>query len=126
MKRIVPIIISIFALSISNAIGQTHDTTSEDYIKSFITKMYNDKLYEDYDFLQKHCSPELLKKLQDAQRKKPSRKLKGFLWEQRESNPRPSACKADALNQLSYAPFSCFFCPMAALDFIRRSVITER
>ena len=27
------------------------------------------------------------------------------LWEQRESNPRPSACKADALNQLSYAPF---------------------
>ena len=31
---------------------------------------------------------------------------KAFLWEQRESNPRPSACKADALNQLSYAPFS--------------------
>ena len=27
-------------------------------------------------------------------------------WEQRESNPRPSACKADALNQLSYAPVS--------------------
>ena len=27
-----------------------------------------------------------------------------LLWEQRESNPRPSACKADALNQLSYAP----------------------
>ena len=27
-----------------------------------------------------------------------------FGWEQRESNPRPSACKADALNQLSYAP----------------------
>ena len=26
------------------------------------------------------------------------------MWEQRESNPRPSACKADALNQLSYAP----------------------
>ncbi len=26
------------------------------------------------------------------------------LWEQRGSNPRPSACKADALNQLSYAP----------------------
>ena len=26
------------------------------------------------------------------------------LWEQRESNPRPSACKADALNQLSYTP----------------------
>ena len=32
--------------------------------------------------------------------------LQGFFfrWEQRESNPRPSACKADALNQLSYAP----------------------
>ena len=39
--------------------------------------------------------------------KKPqSLNLLGFLWEQRESNPRPSACKADALNQLSYAPFS--------------------
>ena len=30
-------------------------------------------------------------------------------WEQRESNPRPSACKADALNQLSYAPVSFLF-----------------
>ena len=30
------------------------------------------------------------------------------VWEQRESNPRPSACKADALNQLSYAPFFRF------------------
>ena len=40
--------------------------TSEDTIKLFLTKMYNDKLYENYDFLQKHCSPELLKKLQDA------------------------------------------------------------
>ena len=29
-----------------------------------------------------------------------------FWWEQRESNPRPSACKADALNQLSYAPLA--------------------
>ena len=67
MKRIILIIISIFALSISYAIGQTHnETTSEDHIKSFITKMYNDKQYEDDDFLQKHCSPELLKKLQDA------------------------------------------------------------
>ena len=32
-------------------------------------------------------------------------KIPRLLWEQRESNPRPSACKADALNQLSYAPF---------------------
>jgi len=37
-----------------------------DVIKSFITQMYNNKLYEEYDFLQKHCSAELLKKLQDA------------------------------------------------------------
>ena len=28
-----------------------------------------------------------------------------LLWDQRDSNPRPSACKADALNQLSYDPF---------------------
>ncbi|MDD6253486.1 MAG: TonB family protein [Bacteroidales bacterium] len=34
--------------------------------KAFITKMYNEKLYEDYGFLRKHCSPELLKKLQGA------------------------------------------------------------
>ena len=67
MKRIILLIISTFILSISYAIGQTHnETTSEDTIKSFLTKMYNDKLYEDYDFLQKHCSDELLKKLQDA------------------------------------------------------------
>ena len=67
MKRIILLIISTFILSISYAIGQTHnETTSEDTIKSFLTKMYNDKLYEDYDFLQKHCSNELLKKLQDA------------------------------------------------------------
>ena len=67
MKRLALIIISIFALSVSCAIGQTHnETTSEDTIKSFLAKMYNDKLYEDYNFLQKHCSPELLKKLQDA------------------------------------------------------------
>ena len=67
MKRIILIIISIFALSISCAIGQTHnEATTEDTIKSSLTKMYNDKLYENYDFLQKHCSPELLQKLQDA------------------------------------------------------------
>ena len=67
MKRIVLIFISILAMSVSYGIAQTEDqTTSEDTIKSFLTKMYNDKLYEDYDFLQKHCSDELLKKLQDA------------------------------------------------------------
>ena len=36
-------------------------------------------------------------------RKKPWKNPR-LWWEQRESNPRPSACKADALNQLSYAP----------------------
>ena len=40
--------------------------TNEMMFKAFIAKMYNEKSYEDYDFLQKHCSPELLKKLQDA------------------------------------------------------------
>ena len=67
MKRIVLIIISILAMSVSYGIAQTEEQAiSEDAIKSFLTKMYNDKRYEDYDFLQKHCSDELLKKLQDA------------------------------------------------------------
>jgi hypothetical protein len=30
--------------------------------------------------------------------------MRGFLWEHTGSNRGPSACKADALNQLSYAP----------------------
>lgn len=40
------------------------------------------------------------------------KKIKGFetetlyLWEHTDSNRGPSACKADALNQLSYAPES--------------------
>ena len=55
MKRIDLIIISILGMSVSYGIAQTEDqTTSEDTIKSFLTNMYNDKLYEDYDFLQKH------------------------------------------------------------------------
>ena len=67
MKRFVLMICSILAMSFSYGIAHTkNQTTSEDTIKTFLTKMYNDKLYEDYDFLQKHCSPELLKKLQDA------------------------------------------------------------
>lgn len=32
--------------------------------------------------------------------------LRRVLWELTDSNHRPSACKADALNQLSYAPES--------------------
>ena len=67
MKRFVLIICSILAMSVFYGTAQTkNQTTSEDTIKSFLIKMYNDKLYEGYDFLQKHCSPELLKKLQDA------------------------------------------------------------
>ena len=67
MKRFVLIICSILAMSVLYGTAQTkNQTTSEDTIKSFLIKMYNDKLYEDHDFLQKHCSPELLKKLQDA------------------------------------------------------------
>ena len=42
------------------------DKDRNDDIKSFIIRMYEDKLYQNYDFLQKHCSAELLKKLQDA------------------------------------------------------------
>ena len=37
----------------------------------------------------------------DMHKKKSSMLLLNFWWELRESNPRPSACKADALNQLS-------------------------
>lgn len=40
--------------------------TPEMMFRAFITKMYNEKLYENYAFLHKHCSPELLKKLQEA------------------------------------------------------------
>lgn len=63
MKRLLLIAIILFAAPLSGIIGQNLDDT---IAKQFITKMYNDKLYEDYGFLQKHCSPELLKKLQDA------------------------------------------------------------
>ena len=51
--------------------------------------------------------------------------LNRFWWEQRESNPRPSACKADALNQLSYAPFSFLFVGYCVV-FPLQSVITKR
>ena len=62
MKRLVIIAISLLAISLTNSDGQNRT----DDIEQFITKMYNEELYENYDFLQKHCSPELLKKLQDA------------------------------------------------------------
>ena len=62
MKRLVIIAISLLAISLTNSDGWNRT----DDIEQFITKMYNETLYENYDFLKKHCSPELLKKLQDA------------------------------------------------------------
>ena len=38
---------------------------------------------------------------QQVHKQKSLRIVEGHLWELRVSNPRPSACKADALNQLS-------------------------
>ena len=71
MKRlilcIVLLIVALFDISAQDRLHPTlTSTTKSGEIKSFITQMYNNKLYEDYDFLQKHCSAELLKKLQDA------------------------------------------------------------
>ena len=54
-------------VSAQDRLHPTHTSaTKSDEIKSFITQMYNNKLYEEYDFLRKHCSSGLLKKLQDA------------------------------------------------------------
>ena len=71
MKRLVLLIIllveALCDISAQYRLHPTHtSTTKSDEIKSFITQMYNNKLYEDYAFLQKHCSAELLKKLRDA------------------------------------------------------------
>ena len=71
MKRLILCIVllvgALFDVSAQDRLHPTHtSTTKSDEIKSFITQMYNNKLYEDYDFLQKHCYAELLKKLQDA------------------------------------------------------------
>ena len=71
MKRLILLIV-LLAGALCNVCAQdrlhpAHTPTSKsDEIKSFITQMYNNKLYEDYDFLQRYCSPKLLKKLQDA------------------------------------------------------------
>ena len=40
-----------------------------------------------------------------------------MLWEHTGSNRGPSACKADALNQLSYAPFFNWECKDNRLSF---------
>ena len=58
---------ALFDISAQDRLHPAHMPTSKsDEIKSFITQMYNNKLYEDYDFLRKHCSSGLLKKLQDT------------------------------------------------------------
>lgn len=46
--------------------ASAQDKALNDDIRFFIIKMYEDKLFQNYDFLQKHCSSELLKKLQEA------------------------------------------------------------
>ena len=71
MKQLIILIVlltgALCNVSAQDRLHPTHtSTTRSDEIKSFITQMYNNKLYEDYDFLQKHCSAKLLKKLQDA------------------------------------------------------------
>ena len=62
MKRSVIIAISQLAISLTDIYGQNR----KDDMEQFITKMYNETLYEDHDFLRKHCTSELLKKLQGA------------------------------------------------------------
>ena len=71
MKRLIILIVlltgALCNVSAEERLHPTHtSTTKSDEIKSFITQMYNNKRYEDYDFLRKHCSSGLLKKLQDA------------------------------------------------------------
>ena len=71
MKRLIILIVlltgALCNISAQDRLYPTHTSTTKRYeFKSFITQMYNNKLYEDYDFLQKHCSAKLLKKLRDA------------------------------------------------------------
>lgn len=63
MKRRTLLILFISILTILTNCGQT---IRDNEIKSFITRMYNENLYEDHEFLKNHCSLELLNKLQDA------------------------------------------------------------
>ena len=70
MKQLIILIVlltgALCNFSAQDRLHPTHtSTTKSDEIKSFITQMYNNKLYEDYDFLRKHCASGLLKKLQD-------------------------------------------------------------
>ena len=63
MKRLISCFV-LFIVMLGNA--STQNKVLNDDIRFFITKMYEDKLYQNYNFLQKHCSLELLKKLQEA------------------------------------------------------------
>lgn len=63
MKRLFSLIVLLTAV-LCNVSAQDKDLNDD--IRSFITRMYEGKLYENYDFLQEHCSAEILKKLQDA------------------------------------------------------------
>ena len=71
MKRLILLIVLLVGalcdVSAQDRLYPTHTSaTKSDEIKSFVTQMYNNKRYEDYDFLRKHCSAELLKKFQDT------------------------------------------------------------
>lgn len=63
MKRLISFFV-LFIVMLCNVSAQDKDRSGD--IRFFITMMYEGKLYENYDFLQTHCSAELLKKLQDA------------------------------------------------------------
>ena len=63
MKRTTLFLLVISILTTLINCGQTN---KDNEIKSFITRMYDEKLYEDYEFLKNHCSLELLNKLQDS------------------------------------------------------------
>ena len=63
MKRLISLFVLLIVM-LCNVGAQ--DKGWNDDIISFITKMYEDKLYQNYGFLQKHCTAELLKKLQNA------------------------------------------------------------
>ena len=44
-----------------------HENSAKDdkIIKGFITEMYNNGLYNEYDFLEEHCTPRMLQQLRD-------------------------------------------------------------
>ncbi len=49
-----------------DTISDNNDAISnEQKAIDFVTEFYNNHDYEDYAFLEKHCSPEMLKELQD-------------------------------------------------------------